>query len=495
MAGTDAEGAILGGVNDGVGLDVLDGAPAEKHGLEFVLAWVTLGDDFEIGGGGLPEVALLHEERLSADGADVPRHDVGRVEQQPDQTQVFLLLQQLECVGGEVGGDDDLGENLADRPGGGQVEHGVAGNDAAERRLPIGRVGLGPRVGEGVGLADAAGVSVLEDGERGWVDVELDDQPGGGGEVENVVVRKRLAVELLIKLTEAAVKGGALVGVLAVAQNLSLVSADDELVRQAVAWLLLLVNIGQVQGDRAVVGGGAGVHLHSQLAAEFECGFAVLGDLIGDAAVVGGVDNDGDALVVFGRAAKHRRAADVDVLDGVLEGDIRLGDGLLERVEVHDDEIDRPDAVLGGGGGVFLIFAHEKQATVNLGMQRLDAAVEHLGETGIVAEFLRLDAGFAQCPGGAAGGDDLDAGTGEYLGEGNQVGLVGNGNERALNLGHDGVAWVTIVGPVSGLAMFPVCAEKIKPLGAWPSSIASTLGRLGRGRGGRHWESRWPWVG
>ena len=96
--------------NDGVGLDVLDGAPAEKHGLEFVLAWVTLGDDFEIGGGGLPEVALLHKERLSADGADVPRHDVGRVEQQPGQTQVFLLLQQLECVRGEVGSDDDLGE-------------------------------------------------------------------------------------------------------------------------------------------------------------------------------------------------------------------------------------------------------------------------------------------------------------------------------------------------------------------------------------------------
>jgi len=38
LAGTDAEGTILGGVNDGVGLDVLDGAPAEKHGLEFVLA-------------------------------------------------------------------------------------------------------------------------------------------------------------------------------------------------------------------------------------------------------------------------------------------------------------------------------------------------------------------------------------------------------------------------------------------------------------------------
>ena len=210
-------------------------------------------------------------------------------------------------------------------------------------------------------------------------------------------------------------------GVLAVAQNLSLVGADDELVRQAVAWLLLLVNIGQVQGDRAVVGGGAGVHLDGQLAAKFECGFAVLGDLLGDAAVVGGIDDDGDALVVFGRAAKHRRAADVDVLDGVPECGIRLGDGVLERVKVHHDEIDRPDAVFGGGGGVPGVFAEEKQAAVDLGVQRLDAAVEHLGVAGVVAEFLHCDASLAQHLGGAAGGDDLDAGTGECLGERDEV--------------------------------------------------------------------------
>ena len=121
LAGTDTECTILGGINDGVGLNVLDGAPAEKHGLKFVLAWVALGDNFEIDGRGLPKVAFLHEERLGADGADVPRHDVGRVEQQLDEAQVFLFLEQLECVGGEVWRDDDLGENLADRLGGDEV--------------------------------------------------------------------------------------------------------------------------------------------------------------------------------------------------------------------------------------------------------------------------------------------------------------------------------------------------------------------------------------
>ena len=301
---------------------------------------------------------------------------------------------------------------------------------------------------------------MLEDGERGRVSVKLDDQPSGGGEVEDVVVRERLTVELLIKLTEAAVKGGALVGVLAVAQNLSLVTANDKLVRQVIAWLLLLVNIGQVLSDRAVVGSGAGVHLDGQLAAEFECGFAVLRELIGDAVVVGGIDDDSDALVVFGRAAKHRRAADVDVLDGILEGDIRLGDGLLERVEIHNDEIDRPDAVLGGGGGVFLIFAQEKQATVNLGMQRLDSAVKHLRKSRVVAEILHFNASLAQCPSGSAGRDDLYTGTREHLGELNKVGLVGNRNESALNLRHDAVSLVVFADPVSGVAMLASVAKK-----------------------------------
>lgn len=50
--------------------------------------------------------------------------------------------------------------------------------------------------------------------------------------------------------------------------------------------------------------------------------------------------------MVLGRAAEHGRAADVDVLDGVLEGAVRLRDGGFERVEVHDDEVDELDAVL-----------------------------------------------------------------------------------------------------------------------------------------------------
>ena len=293
-------------------------------------------------------------------------------------------------------------------------------------------------------------------------------------------------MKLLVKLAESAVEGGALVGVFAVAQVLRFVGPDNEFVRQILAWLILLIDVGQVQRDRAVVGGGARVHLHSQFTAELKRGFTAGGNLISDPAVVGGIDHHGDALVVFRSAAEHRRAADVDVLDGVLKSDVRLGHSLLERVEVYDDEIDRPDAVFGGGGGVFVIFAQEKQAAMDHRVQRLDATVEHLGETGVVAQVLHLDAALAQRPGGAAGRDDFYAGKREHLGEGNKVGLVGNGNERALNLGHDAVAWVAVADTVSGLAMFASATKKSShmPLGqagatcppsAWPGPGAAEM--------------------
>jgi hypothetical protein len=49
-------------------------------------------------------------------------------------------------------------------------------------------------------------------------------------------------------------------------------------------------------------------------------------------------------VIVLRRGAQHRRAADVDVLDRVLEAAVRIGDRRLERIEVDDDEVDRLDA-------------------------------------------------------------------------------------------------------------------------------------------------------
>ena len=75
-------------------------------------------------------------------------------------------------------------------------------------------------------------------------------------------------------------------------------------------------------------------------------------------------------------------------------------------------------------------------------VQRLDAAIHHFGEAGIVAHFRHRHAGIAKLLGGTAGREDLDAARGERLTEWNEPGLVGNGNEGSCDAdeigGHDG---------------------------------------------------------
>ena len=59
--------------------------------------------------------------------------------------------------------------------------------------------------------------------------------------------------------------------------------------------------------------------------------------------VVGGGGDDGDVGEVFGGGADHGGAADVDVFDDLVEGDVGFGGGLLEGVEVDDDHVDGLD--------------------------------------------------------------------------------------------------------------------------------------------------------
>jgi hypothetical protein len=44
--------------------------------------------------------------------------------------------------------------------------------------------------------------------------------------------------------------------------------------------------------------------------------------------------------MVLGGSPHHRRAADVDVLDGLVEGDPRARHRRLKRVQVHGNQVD-----------------------------------------------------------------------------------------------------------------------------------------------------------
>src|ERR1700733_940957 len=69
-------------------------------------------------------------------------------------------------------------------------------------------------------------------------------------------------------------------------------------------------------------------------------------------------------------------------------------------------------------------------------MQRLDAAVEHLGEAGEFGDVLDGDAGIAQQLRRASGGDEFDAEAGELAREIYESGLVGDAENGALDAGH-----------------------------------------------------------
>ena len=98
------------------------------------------------------------------------------------------------------------------------------------------------------------------------------------------------------------------------------------------------------------------------------------------------------------------------------------------------------DAVFGDGGHVLGIFAAMQDAAVNFGVQRLDAAVEHFGEAGEFGDVFDGDAGIAQQLGGASGGDEFDVQRGEFAGEVDEPGLVGDAEDGALDAGrHDGL--------------------------------------------------------
>ena len=96
---------------------------------------------------------------------------------------------------------------------------------------------------------------------------------------------------------------------------------------------------------------------------------------------------DGDHVrMVLRRCAEQRRAADVDLLDRIVPLDVEPRDGLLERIEVDADEIDRRDSVRLEIRHVLGNIAASEDAAVDGRVQRNDAMSEHLGEAGQILE-------------------------------------------------------------------------------------------------------------
>src|SRR5437879_7149455 len=127
------------------------------------------------------------------------------------------------------------------------------------------------------------------------------------------------------------------------------------------------------------------------------------------------VHNYGDALMVFGRATQHRRATYVDVLDGCLKSDSSSGDSLLEGIKIYDYKVDRLNPVLADFLFVCGIAADVEQTSMDLGMERLHAPIEHFWKLRMHADVLYLQAGLPQDFRRAAGGEQLHSCGGQRL--------------------------------------------------------------------------------
>ncbi len=138
--------------------------------------------------------------------------------------------------------------------------------------------------------------------------------------------------------------------------------------------------------------------------------------------------------MVLRRGTQHRRAADVDLLDGLGDGHAVSGDGRFEGIEIDHDEIDRRDVEAFDVGSMGLLFAIEKNCAEDTRGEGLDAAAEDFGGAGPLGDRRDIDAVVGKMLGGAAGGEDLDILRPQCAGQIDDAGFVGDGEDRSLNL-------------------------------------------------------------
>ena len=365
-------------------------------------------------------VEILHQQ-AAVDAHILFRVHVALVHADLEQAQVLLRREHFERPLVEFRGHDDFEEDRLHQLGRFARHRAVRRHDAAKDRHLVGLVGLRPCLDDILARRGAAGIHVFEAHAERLVELAHDAQRGVG--VLDIVVRQLLAVELsgecqrIGHLLPLAVEFGRLVGVFAVAQRLHEVELEEKLLVQT----RLRAHIG---GDHRVVLGGMRIGFGRELQARGLFGIAAGANLVQNRVIVRGVAHHRHVGPVLGRRAKHRRSADVDVLDGVLHLHIGFGNGLAERVEVHTDHVDKFDIVIFQGFQVFGIVASRQQAAVHVGVQGLDSAVADLGKARHVADVDNLDTAVGQQFHRAARGDHLPAQGTQALGEINDTRFV-----------------------------------------------------------------------
>ena len=257
---------------------------------------------------------------------------------------------------------------------------------------------------------------MLDDGHGGMFGgIEFADQLEGGVGIVDIVVRERFALHLAGggdagTIIAILVEGRPLMGIFAIAHDFAQRSG-----KAAIGDVAKVDLAGEPIGDGAVIGGGAGIGLGRKLLAQFE-GNAARFDGFKDGRIIGGIDHDGYKSVILGGRAHHGGAADIDIFDDLVIAGAG-GDGIFEGIEIDGDQIDGADRVCVHGGNMFGIVADGEQASMYLGMKRLDAAIHHFGKAGKLGNFLHRQPVLPDQLVGATGRDQVHPGSGQPCGE------------------------------------------------------------------------------
>ena len=151
LAGADADGLTVLGVDDGVGFDELGHFPGEDQVVDLLLGRCTLGDHFQVAFGDHADVAAL-DQQAAGDALVVPGSGtLGRPLATGQQAHIGFGSDHGAGFFADARGNDHFDElTLDDGLGGFAVQLAVEGDDAAEGRLGVGGVG------QLIGLANAA---------------------------------------------------------------------------------------------------------------------------------------------------------------------------------------------------------------------------------------------------------------------------------------------------------------------------------------------------
>jgi len=256
-----------------------------------------------------------------------------------------------------------------------------------------------------------------------------------GVQVEQVVERRPATLQLgrvgerPATVRRLAVEGRVLVRVLAVAQVVDLLQHQGQAPGELVAGDLI-----EVGRDLGVVGGDRAERLGRQPGPGLRADHPALADLVGHQVVLVRRRDGRHASGIAGGGTQQGCAADVDHLDGLVDGHQASADRRRERLHVDGHDVDRADALRFEFGKLLGHVAAGQDAGVHRRMEGLDLPTDERRDLGQVADAADLHAIGREGLASAVGGHDLHPERLQAAGEGRDTVSIGDGQQGS----HDG---------------------------------------------------------